>query len=170
MTTKLNVITLLLTVLPSVFAASAVSADYDILLPIAPTAGGSYSVEARFGNLESADFLIDTGAGLSTVSRDQFNQLKRSHRVSLVRRVAARLANGKIHTADVYRIDNFTIAGQCNLGSVEMAVMPNAGRNIIGMDVLSKTAPFGMNLDQDALAVSRCKGQTPELGEDLAAL
>ena len=150
--------------------ASAAKADYDILLPIALTDGGSYSVQGQFGDRHSSQFLIDTGAGMSTVSRAQFKQLKKGHKVSLVRRVAARLANGKLQKADVYRIDNFTIAGQCNLGSVEMAVMPNAGRNIIGMDILSLTAPFGMNVDDATLAVSHCEIAPSESTDAVAAL
>ncbi len=153
-----------------VVGASSAHADYDILLPIELTDGGSYSVEGQFGTLKATQFLIDTGAGMSTVSRAQFKQLKKRHEVSLVRSVAARLANGKLQKADVYRIDNFTIAGQCNLGSVEMAVMPNAGRNIIGMDILTMTAPFGMNVNEATLAVSHCRLKHPEHAEDIAAL
>ena len=153
-----------------VVCASPVHADYDILLPIELTDGGSYSVNGQFGALKATPFLIDTGAGMSTVSRAQFKQLKKQYEVSLVRTVAARLANGKLQKADVYRIDNFTIAGQCNLGSVEMAVMPNAGRNIIGMDILTMTAPFGMNVNEATLAVSHCELKHPDNAADIAAL
>lgn len=132
-------------------------ADFDVQLPISSTGGGSYSVEAGFGSSTPVDFLIDTGAGMSTVSDKHFSALKRTHDVSLVRTIAARLANGKLQKARVYRFENFNIAGQCNIGSVEMAVLPNSGRNIIGMDVLAKTAPFGLHLDKPTLAVSNCQ-------------
>ena len=125
-------------------------ADFEVMLPIANTNSGSYSVAGSFGENQTTQFLIDTGAGMSTVSRDTFNVLKRHHAIEPVRKVAARLANGKLLKVKVYRIADFRIGNQCNIGDVEVAVMPNAGRDIIGMDILSKTAPFGLNLEKQA--------------------
>lgn len=132
-------------------------ADFEVMLPIANTQAGSYSVAGSFGDDKVAQFLIDTGAGMSTLSRDMFKVLKRTHDVEPVRKIAARLANGKLLKAQVYRIADFRIGNQCSIGDVEVAVMPNSGRNIIGMDILAKTAPFGLNLEKPALAVSKCE-------------
>ena len=137
--------------------APASYADFEVLLPIENTSGGSYVVEAGFGESNAAKFLIDTGAGMSTVSPTMFKTLKKNHVVVEVRKVAARLANGKMQVAKVYQIKNFRIGNQCNIGAVEVAVLPNSNRNIIGMDILAKTAPFGLNLDQPALMVSKCE-------------
>lgn len=132
-------------------------ADFEVMLPISGTKGGSYSVAGSFGGTHDAQFLIDTGAGMSTLSREMFKAVKKTHKVESVRKVAARLANGKLLKAQVYRIEDFRIGNQCSLGDVEVAVMPNSGRNIIGMDILAKTAPFGLNLAKPALAVSKCE-------------
>jgi hypothetical protein len=57
---------------------------------------------------------------------------------------------------NVYRIDNFRLGDRCELGPIEVAVMANDGRNILGMSTLAKTAPFGVHADPPALAVSVC--------------
>ena len=109
------------------------------------------------GDTVDSTFLIDTGASLSTISRELFKKIKTDQDVTHVRRIAARLANGKFQTADVYRISNFVIGNLCEVESIEVAVMPHNGRNILGMDVLALTAPFGLNLDRKELAVSQCQ-------------
>ena len=148
----------LLMILATVGLGKNALADFEVMLPIANTKAGSYSVAGSFGGDKVAQFLIDTGAGMSTLSRDTFKVLKRTHDVEPVRKIAARLANGKLLKAQVYRVADFRIGNQCNIGAVEVAVMPNSGRNIIGMDILAKTAPFGLILEeQPALAVSKCE-------------
>ena len=145
------------TIIALLLLPATVLADFEVMLPIVSTQAGSYSVEGGFGKTQASQFLIDTGAGMSTLSRDLFKAVKRTHHVEPVRKIAARLANGQLLKAQVYRIADFRLGKQCRIGAVEVAVMPNAGRNIIGMDILAKTAPFGLNLDKPALAVSQCE-------------
>ena len=147
---------------------SLAQADYDVLVPMKVTGGGNYLVSASFGGTEDSTFLIDTGASLSTISRTLLRKIEAEQEVTHVRRIAARLANGKFQTADVYRISNFVIGSLCEIDSVEVAVMPHKGRNILGMNVLAMTAPFGLNLDKNSLAVSQCQPRTFNLDASLA--
>lgn len=147
---------LLTTVLLLLMPALAL-ADYDVMLPMEVTTSGNYSVVGKVGGDVDATFLIDTGASLSTMSRALFEKIKSNREVSYVRKIAARLANGKYQTAKVYRISNFLIGNQCEIEAIEVAVMPHHGRNILGMNALAMTAPFGLDPQKMALTVSRCR-------------
>jgi predicted aspartyl protease len=132
-------------------------ADFDVLVPMTDSGAGNYSVSASFGADPAADFLIDTGAALTTISSRLFRELQRTRKLEPVRRVAARLADGRLRAMNVYHIDDFHLGDHCSLGAIEVAVMANDGRNILGMSALAKTAPFGLHLTPAALALTRCQ-------------
>lgn len=158
----LFVITLLSLLSPLVLA------DYEVMLPMEITDSGNYSVSGNVAGIEEAEFLIDTGASLSTISRALFEKIKSNRDVTHVRRIAARLANGKFQSAEVYRVSNFVIGKQCKMAPIEIAVMPHNGRNILGMNALAMTAPFGLNPQKMALAVSHCQSTILDAENSLA--
>lgn len=145
-----------------------VIADYDVMLPMESTDSGNYAVSGNVAGTEDTNFLIDTGASLSTISRSLFEKIKSHRDVIHVRKIAARLANGKFQSAEVYRISNFVIGKQCKMAPIEVAVMPSNGRNILGMNALAMTAPFGLNPQKMALAVSRCQSPILDAENSLA--
>ncbi len=132
-------------------------ADFDVLVPMTDSGAGNYSVSGRFGTDPAAEFLIDTGAALTTISDKLFRRLQRTRTLEPVRRVAARLADGRLRAMNVYHIDDFQLGDHCSLGAIEVAVLANDGRNILGMSALAKTAPFGLHLTPAALALTRCQ-------------
>lgn len=133
------------------------SADFDVLVPMTDSGAGNYSVAGSFGTDPAAEFLIDTGAALTTISSGLFRSLQRTRQLEPVRRVAARLADGRLRAMNVYRVDDFRLGDHCSLGTIEVAVIANDGRNILGMSALAKTAPFGLHLTPAALALTRCQ-------------
>jgi len=153
-----------LVVVVALLLAGTAHADFDVLVPMTDSGAGNYSVSASFGADPAADFLIDTGAALTTISSRLFRDLQRTRKLEPVRRVAARLADGRLRAMNVYHIDDFHLGDHCSLGAIEVAVMANDGRNILGMSALAKTAPFGLHLTPAALALTRCQN-----GVELAA-
>ena len=152
----------LLTALASTFFAVSVSAqNLGLQVPLEQAAGGSLYVNAEAGGI-SASFLVDTGAGLVTVSEALFDQLRARGAVREVRRVAARLANNRLQALTVYEVDRFRIGEYCEIGPVEVAVMPGAGRNLLGLSALGRAAPFTVSMAPPALLLSGC-------GEDAVA-
>lgn len=124
-------------------------------VPLSHTGAGSYSLSATVGGID-ADFLLDTGASMTTVNSDLFKKIRESGQVSKVRAVGARLASGKIEVLDVYLVQGFLLGNSCELGSVEVAVLNKGGRNLLGMNVLQRAAPFAISLSPPALAMSHC--------------
>lgn len=147
-------------VMAGLLHACAAHADFDVLVPMTDSGAGNFSVSASFGADPSTPFLVDTGAGLTTISQRLFRSLQRTRKLQPIRRVAARLADGRLRALDVYKIDDFRLGDECSLGAIEVAVMANDGRNILGMSALAKTAPFGLHLTPAALAVTRCQNNS----------
>ncbi|MHA7817345.1 MAG: retroviral-like aspartic protease family protein [Pseudohaliea sp.] len=133
-------------------------------VPLEQSAGGSLYVDAEAGGI-IASFLVDTGAGLVTVSEAFFDRLKARGAVREVRRVAARLANNRLQALTVYEVARFRIGEHCDIGPVEVAVMPGAGRNLLGLSALGRAAPFTVSMAPPALHLSGCS-----LPETVAAL
>ncbi|HKK23797.1 MAG TPA: retropepsin-like aspartic protease [Pseudohaliea sp.] len=148
----------LLALIASLCVVSAVAAqDMGLEVPLEQAPGGSLYVDAEAGGV-SASFLVDTGAGLVTVSEALFERLRRKGAVREVRRVAARLANNRLQALTVYEVAHFRIGEHCELGPVEVAVMPGAGRNLLGLSALGRAAPFTVSMAPPALLLSGCAG------------
>ncbi len=119
------------------------------------SSSGSLTLSGKFGDVEEA-FLLDTGANMITVNQELFRKLRKLDGTVKVRQVGARMANGKINLIDVYRVENFTLGSSCELGSVEVAVVGEGGRNLLGMNALVLAAPFAVFTSPPSLAVSNC--------------
>lgn len=140
-------------------------------VPLNPTAAGSYSLTATVGGVD-ADFLLDTGASMATVNSDLFKKIRELGNVTKVRSVGARLASGKIEVLDVYQVQHFTLGSDCDLGPLEVAVLKRGGRNLLGMNVLQRAAPFAISLSPPALGLSQCGLDAKQIGllEDAPSL
>lgn len=128
-------------------------------VPLEQSNSGSLTVTANMGEIE-AEFLLDTGANMVTVNRDLFRELKKQSYTEKVGQVGARLASGKLELMDVYQIEHFRLGDGCELGPVQVAVLPRGGRNLLGMNALQAAAPFAIYTSPPALALSNCSGVT----------
>jgi predicted aspartyl protease len=127
-------------------------------VPLKQSAGGTLYLTASAAGV-AGDFLLDTGAGMVTLSQAMFDKLQRARQVEHVREMAARLANNRFQRVDVYRVSDFRI-GECRLGTVEVAVMEGGSRNLLGLSALGLAAPFAIQLAPPSLSLSQCGLQT----------
>jgi len=123
-------------------------------VPLRSSPGGTLYINASVAGIED-EFLLDTGAGMVTLSETLFAQLVQAQHIKHVRQMAARLANNRIKRIDVYRINDFSI-GSCQLGSIDVAVMKGGSRNLLGLSALRLAAPFSIQLSPPTLALSNC--------------
>ena len=150
-----------ISVTASLFTASAVAVGDDFALSfdhqvaMDRTGAGSLTVTAELGGVPGT-FLLDTGAGMTTISQDYFNEIASVSDVTPLQDMMARLASGKLVPIKVYRIDSFQLGESCNLGPVEVGVMKRGGRNLLGLSALSQGAPFAVALSPPVLGLSRC--------------
>jgi predicted aspartyl protease len=150
-------LTLLLALIPGISSAEQPGdlGLFGFTVNLDQSASGSLTLTGKFDGIEDT-FLLDTGANMITVSRDLFQKLRKLDGTVKVRQVGARLANGKLNLIDVYRVEHFSIGNNCELGPVEVAVMQQGGRNLLGMNALAVAAPFAVFTSPPSLAVSHC--------------
>jgi predicted aspartyl protease len=125
-------------------------------VPLSASSAGSFSVSGTLGGVEM-EFLLDTGASMVTVSSALFKQIQDGGGMAVkVRRVGARLASGKVEVLDVYQVEHFSLGSGCDLGPVEVAVLKQGGRNLLGMNALQQAAPFAISTSPPVLGLSQC--------------
>lgn len=116
---------------------------------------GSLLINASIGGRQE-EFLLDTGAAMVTISRRLHRHLESNGVSTPVREVAARLADGRLRTMSVHRIESLDIGSGCVLSDVEVLVAPGEGRNLLGLNALSRFAPFTLSLQPMSLELSNC--------------
>ncbi len=121
-----------------------------------PSQAGTLYLDAHTGG-DPVSFLLDTGAGISSVTRDQLIALTGDKHPRPVREIGARLANGKIELLEVFEIDHFHV-GRCDIGTIEVAVAKRGGRNLLGLGALRAAGPFAIEFATPSLTLERCQG------------
>lgn len=130
---------------------NAVASEHTISLQ--QHAGGTLYLDATLDSAVQASFLLDTGSSLLTLNEQTFKALTRNKALTAISKAAARMANGKIVTVSQYRLDSVRIGGQCEVGPVDVSVLPK-GNNILGVNALLKAAP--LTLTAEALTLAGC--------------
>lgn len=102
----------------------------------------------------SAELLLDTGAGYVSLSQQTFRQVEKISEPRVVRHIHGALANGHVVKVPVYHLGSLRLGENCEVRDVEVVVMGNDGRDILGMNALSQLQPLTMSLDPPALQVS----------------
>ena len=114
-------------------------------------AGGTLYLDATLDSAINASFLLDTGSSLLTLNEQTFKALNRNKKLIATTKAAARMANGKIVTVSQYRLDSVRIGGHCEVGPVDVSVLPR-GSNILGVNALLKAAPLTLTAEQITLS------------------
>ncbi len=142
-------------ILLSFLLAVPVFAESGASLPMQRVPGGSFEVLLEVDGKDEL-FLVDTGAAMATINATLFRRLSKSGQLRESREVGARMADGRIRPAKVYAWDGFAMAGDCSMQSIEVLVVPGEGRNLLGMNVLSRHAPLTLAVDPPSLGLSSC--------------
>lgn len=118
----------------------------------------TYYVNGRIEGIGDVNMLVDTGSSYSTISTTDLEILQGQERVHFVKELTGVMADGRELVVPIYRISSINIGQSCWLHDVEAAVFPEHARNILGLSVLLKAAPFTFSLDPPALILSNCLG------------
>lgn len=145
------------------FSSLAVGEDFEFKIPISQQNSGNYYVGGTLENDDRVEFLVDTGAGMVILTQKTFRSLSATAKLAPTRRIAARMADGRSKAVDVYTLEQLILGQDCNLGPLEVAVIPGAANNILGLNVLKKAAPFAIYTSPPSLALSACNAMEPNL-------
>jgi predicted aspartyl protease len=152
---------LLLAVVPA-YHAPLVSAEPDggaTQIPLRASGAGSLVVGVDIAG-EPADFVLDTGAAMVSITRALYKRLHRAGSVVDAREVAVRMADGRLRLVPVKRVSQFTVGADCELTDIEVLVLPGEGRNLLGLNALSRFAPLTLDLSASSLGLSGCARST----------
>jgi predicted aspartyl protease len=139
-------------------AVPVVAEQFDARIPMSIGSAATYYVQARFGALDATDFLVDTGSGFLTINRSTVDALVQQGLASFKRDLPGVLADGTEVKVPVYQISQFSI-GPCQLRDVEAVVFPATNRQIVGLNVLNRSAPFIFSVNPPELVLSHCTEQ-----------
>ncbi|WP_189403354.1 retropepsin-like aspartic protease [Alteromonas halophila] len=130
--------------------------DFPIKVAVIQSSAQTLYVDGILAEGISARFMIDTGSSVVVLNQSTFAKLRRSgHVVTKTEPMGARLASGQIKLVDRYLISSLSLGPDCRFTNVEVAVMDKSN-NILGMSLLSASAPFAIYANPAQLRLSHC--------------
>jgi predicted aspartyl protease len=134
---------------------------FAVSVPMHSSGLTTYYVSAQVADLGASEFMVDTGSGYLTINEQTLTALQARNQVQYVKKLKGILADGTELIIPVYAIDEFRIGNNCTIRNVEAAVFPGRARQILGLSVLKKAAPFAFSVDPPQLMLSNCGTPPP---------
>ncbi len=120
----------------------------------------TYYIEANMHGSGAVEFMVDTGAGYTTINENTLALLKQAGNADYIGELTGVMADGSQHRLPVYRIRRLVLGKDCVLSDVEAAVFPQNTRMLLGLTALEKAAPFVFSTDPPRLSLSNCGSAT----------
>lgn len=144
-------------VLATFFIAATVCAGgVSTNVPMTLKGSQTFYVSGWVAGIEPTEFMVDTGSSYMTINQSTLNQLRENGQADYLRDLIGILANGDEVVRPVYRIPKIVLGNSCEMFDVEAVVFPGTTRQILGLNVLRKAAPFMFTVDPPQLQLSNC--------------
>lgn len=151
-TASLSAIT---TLLIGIFLTPAAWAE-EFNLAMYQADSGNFYVQATIDNGIDTNLLLDTGSGYVSLSKATFDRISATSSPRFSRHIFGRMANGKVEKVAMYFLKKLRLADNCVLENIEVAIFPNADRDILGLNALAKLQPFTLQLTPARLTSNTC--------------
>ncbi len=139
------------------FTASVAASDAYTTIPMNEKSLATYYVSASVGDATGVEFMVDTGAGYTTINEETLETLKRSGHAVYVGELTGVMADGSQRRLPVYLVEQLVLGDNCVLRDVEVAVFPSNTRMLLGLSALRKASPFVFSIDPPRLSLSNCQ-------------
>ena len=116
----------------------------------------TYYVNSSIEGAGSTSFLVDTGAGYSIITKTTLRPLQKNGHAVYLRKLQGVMADGSLTKVSLYRISSINLGETCRINNIEVAVFPDGNREILGLNALSKVAPFTFSMNPPLLSLSHC--------------
>ena len=145
----------------AMFTAGAAVAGVDVALDKRP-AGTFYTggVIQGYGRL---DMLVDTGSSVLVIDQTMLDQLLAAGQAHYSHDLGGLMADGRQRQVPVYRLSALRIGETCWVRDIDAAVFPAGSRAILGMNVLTRLAPFTFSADPPQLSLNQCLAAPGEI-------
>lgn len=140
----------------TLLAVTPVPASSYKTIPMNQKQLATYYVDASLSGGGDVEFMVDTGAGYTTINEHTLELLLVSDNAVYVGELTGVMADGRQQHFPVYRIKQLVLGGDCVLSNVEVAVFPQKTRMLLGLTALEKAAPFVFSTNPPRLSLSNC--------------
>lgn len=123
---------------------------------------GTFYVNGALQGYGELRMLVDTGSSYLVVSQSILDELVKSGDATYSRQLEGVMADGSSRIIPVYRIAGLRLGEKCWVHDVEAAVLPGHTRPILGMNILSRLAPFTFSAEPAKLGVQQCQLPLPK--------
>lgn len=136
--------------------AGVVSADTYKIIPMNQKSLATYYVQASMLGSGDVEFMVDTGAGYTTINEYTLQQLVDAENADFVGELTGVMADGSELRLPLYRIRRLVLGEDCVLHDVDAAVFPEKTRMLLGLSALEKASPFIFSTNPPRLSLSNC--------------
>lgn len=119
---------------------------------------GTFYVNGALEGFGELDLLVDTGSSYLVITEPMLATLREAGRAEFSRGLEGRMADGSTRVVPLYKIAGLRLGQACWIHDVEAAVFPAGSRTILGMNVLSRLAPFTFSAEPARLGLAHCQG------------
>lgn len=137
-------------------AVNQVLAESYKIIPMNQKRLATYYIDASLSGSGDVEFMVDTGAGYTTINEHTLELLLQADNAEYVGELTGMMADGRQQQFPVYRIRQLVLGGNCVLNNVEAAVFPQKTRMLLGLTALEKAAPFVFSTKPPRLSLSNC--------------
>lgn len=147
----------------------ASASQVQVTLPLTEHGLSTYYAEVEVKGTDARQYMVDTGAGYTTINKAMLAELQMHDLVDFKRTITAVMANGSETAVDIYSVSEITLGKNCSFKDVEVAVLPGTSRTILGMSLLKRAAPFTFSTEPPSLSLASCDKHTNSvaLGPDI---
>ncbi|VAW75774.1 hypothetical protein MNBD_GAMMA15-2480 [hydrothermal vent metagenome] len=140
----------------SLLVAGVVSAEAYKIIPMNQKSLATYYVQASMLGSGEVEFMVDTGAGYTTINEHTLEQLIEAENADFVGELTGVMADGSEIRLPLYRIKRLVLGEDCVLHDVDAAVFPEETRMLLGLSALEKASPFIFSTNPPRLSLSNC--------------
>ncbi|MFQ5643528.1 MAG: retroviral-like aspartic protease family protein [Thiogranum sp.] len=140
----------------ALITTGVVIADSIHIIPMNQKRLATYYIQASMHGSGNVEFMVDTGAGYTTINEHILQQLLLADNAVYVGELTGVMADGSQHRLPVYRIKRLVLGAGCVLENIEAAVFPEKTRMLLGLSALKKAAPFTFSTNPPSLGLSNC--------------
>jgi len=141
-------------------AANTVMAEATHIIPMNQKQLATYYIKASMLGSGNVEFMVDTGAGYTTINEFTLQQLLLADNAVYIGELTGVMADGARHQLPVYRIKRLVLGTNCVLDNIDAAVFPENTRMLLGLSALEKAAPFTFSTNPPSLGLSNCGAVT----------
>lgn len=136
---------------------SVSSSDYPSI-PLQRQASGALTIDVRIGaHPVSVALLLDTGSSFVVISERMARQIAKAVSKDPIQHVRGATADGSTIVVPVHTLSALHVGHACTLHDVEVVVLPDADRPIIGLSALRRLGTLGIDFQEPSLRFSACE-------------